>query len=639
MSELLVSGLRSRSRTERPTITALAGGLGVPLASLGLVSALAASNGGYFPTAWGWSALLLALVAALALILRAELPADALSLVWVGAWTAVAAWSAVAVSWSAVPSQSVLEVERILVYVAAVAAVAALARGDLVPRLLGGTLAGVTAVAAYALGTRLFPDRIGAFDPTAGYRLATPVGYWNGLGVLSAVGAVLALGIAARAAHAVSRAAAAAAAVVLVSTVYFTFSRGSWIALGIGLLASLALSPRRLQLATTFLLTAPFAAAAVWLGTRADALTHLGAPLAQATRDGHRLAAAVALLAVGAGIAAALRGVVEPRLPIPTPLRLAYGALLVLAAAGALAAVFARFGGPVTIAHTAWSSFKAPPLGGRNLNDRLFTFSGNGRVDLWTAAWDDARAHPWLGSGPGTYEPWWYEHRGTQLNVRDAHALYLEELAEVGPLGLALLALALGVPLVAAVKARANPFAAAAFGAYAAWLVHAGVDWDWELTGVTLPALLCGGALVAAAGTRRRRGTRTIRSIGLGLVASLGVFAFVGLGANVHLATAASAAEDGRWVDSERAARAALGWAPWSAEAWQRIAEAQIGRGELAPAAESLRQALAKNPRDWELWLELAEVTDSRRALARAEALNRLAPEVAAGRRAVGGGR
>lgn len=636
VSEQLVSGLRGRSRAERVTAAALAGSLAVPVFTFGLVCALAASNGGYFPTSWGWAALVLSLVAAVTLIVRARVASDPGALLWVGAWAAVAAWYAIAATWSSQSAATALEVERVLVYVAAALAVAALARPELVDRLLGGTLAGIAAVSAYALGTRLFPDRIGVFDPTAGYRLGTPVGYWNGLGILSVVGALVALGFAARASWAVSRAAAGAAVVVLVTTVYFTFSRGSWIALGVGLLASLALSPRRLQLATTFLATAPFAAAAVWLGSREDALTHVGAPLARATRDGHRLAAAVAILAAAAGLAAALRGALEARLALPRALRLAYGCALVLAAAAVLGAVFARYGSPVAIADRAWASFKAPPAAtGGDLNRRLLNLSSNGRIDLWSAAWRDARAHPWLGSGPGTYEAWWYEHRGTALNVRDAHELYLETLAEVGPLGLALLALALAVPLAAAVRARRRPLAAAAFGAYVAWLAHAAVDWDWELTGVSLAALLCGGALVVAAAGERGRPSAAIRGAGLALAVAAGAFAFVGLGANIHLASAASAAGDARWLDSERSARAALRWAPWSPQAWQRVAEAQIGRGRLAEGSASLRRAIAKDPRDWELWLELAEVADSRKALARAEALNPLSAEVADARAVV----
>jgi hypothetical protein len=81
------------------------------------------------------------------------------------------------------------------------------------------------------------------------------------------------------------------------------------------------------------------------------------------------------------------------------------------------------------------------------------------------------------------------------VSVRDAHSLYLETLAELGLLGLALLGLALAPPLLAAFRGAS----AAAAGGYVAFLVHAGLDWDWELPAVTLAGLLCGAALIALA--------------------------------------------------------------------------------------------------------------------------------------------
>ena len=50
-----------------------------------------------------------------------------------------------------------------------------------------------------------------------------------------------------------------------------------------------------------------------------------------------------------------------------------------------------------------------------------------------------------------------------------------------------------------------TPLVPAAFGAPAAPSLHAGSDWDWELAGVTLAAVVCGAALVVAARPRRRR--------------------------------------------------------------------------------------------------------------------------------------
>ena len=120
--------------------------------------------------------------------------------------------------------------------------------------------AGISVVCLYALATRLFPRAVGVFDQIAGYRLSEPVGYWNALGLLASFGLLLAFGLVARAEHLLVRLPAAASAVPLALTCYFTFSRGAWLALAAGLLVALVLDPRRLQLALTVAVIAPWPA-------------------------------------------------------------------------------------------------------------------------------------------------------------------------------------------------------------------------------------------------------------------------------------------------------------------------------------------------------------------------------------------
>ena len=164
--------------------------------------------------------------------------------VWLAAVVLLAVWIAVSTIWSADETRSILEAERALVYLAAASAVLLIARTAAIPHLLGGVLAGATAISGYALGTRLFPERLGAFDPISGYRLAGPVGYWNVLGLLAAMGALLALGFGANDCRG---RAAGAALVVLVPTIYFTFGRGPWIALAAGFVFAAVCDPRRVQ--------------------------------------------------------------------------------------------------------------------------------------------------------------------------------------------------------------------------------------------------------------------------------------------------------------------------------------------------------------------------------------------------------
>ena len=120
------------------------------------------------------------------------------------------------------------------------------------------------------------------------------------------------------------------------------------------------------------------------------------------------------------------------------------------------------------------------------------------RPHYWRAALSDARDYPQLGSGAGSFDDYWLEHRGLEVEVRDAHSLYLESLAELGPVGLALVLLALSLPLVGAIRARGGAVTSAALGGYVAFLVHAGLDWDWEVPVVTIAAIACATALLGA---------------------------------------------------------------------------------------------------------------------------------------------
>jgi tetratricopeptide (TPR) repeat protein len=600
-----------------------------------VVLPLAAGDGGYWPTAWGWAALALFWVAAAGLVLRPDIRMRRMEAGFVAMFVALFGWILASISWSASPTRTILEAERILLYIAGCLAAVVVVRSRSYRALLGGLWGAVSLVCAYSVLTRLFPERLGIVDPIAGYRLSEPLGYWNGLGIFAAIGTLLALGLAARGRRGLVRAGAAASLPVVVLTLYFTFSRGAWVALGVGLLAAIVLDPRRLDVMTATLALAPWPALAVWFASHAEGVTRIDASLAAAASDGRRLAPIVVALAVAASAVSVALTVLERRLRIARPLRRAYAGVLVLLVASALAAVFVRYGPPPTLAVKAYDAFTAaPPRFDPNLNRRLFNLSGGARLEQWSVAWSDYEDHPWLGSGAGSYEQYWLQHRSIAGKVRDAHSLYLETLAELGPVGLGLLVAALGIPALAAVKARRHRLVPAAFGAYVAYLVHAGVDWDWEMPVVTLIALFCGTALLVAARDERTKSiSAPFRAVALVAVFVLAASVFVGLVGNSALAASEKAARAGELERAEAEARKAARWAPWSSEAWEQLAEVRFARGAAAAARASLRTAIAKDPRNWNLWYELALQSDTkaaqRVALARARRLNPLSPEIA----------
>jgi O-antigen ligase len=425
------------------------------------------------------------------------------------------------------------------------------------------------------------------------------------------------------------RAWAAASTLVLVPTLYFTFSRGAWFALAIGLVAFVALHPRRLQALATVVATAPAPAIAVLVASRQEALTGSGAELGKAVHQGHRLALLLVALAVGAAVLSAANAAAERRW---SGMRLVQQGIAVVVAAALVAGIgvaLARYGSPVSLAQRGWHSFAAPPKKiGTNLNERLFSFSGTRRVPQWRVALGEVERHPWTGTGAGTFEQDWNARRPSSFKVRDAHNLYLEVLAELGPLGLATLVAFLGIPLVALARRGREPIAAAAAAVYVAYLAHAALDWDWEMPAVTLTAIACGGSLVAAAGSGRLR----VRVPAAALAGAIGVLALLGLPGNLQLSRGASAARAGDWTAAAAHARSAERWAPWSSAPWQQLGEARLARGEFVAARASFRRAIDRNPADWELWFDLARSSTGqvqRAALAKAAALNPFSPEIA----------
>ena len=132
---------------------------------------------------------------------------------------------------------------------------------------------------------------------------------------------------------------------------------------------------------------------------------------------------------------------------------------------------------------------------------------GEQRPYYWAVAWHEYQANPLLGSGAGTFARHWRQERPLPLDVQDAHSLYLETLAEVGPLGLLLVVTVLATPLAAGFRRPAEMATAALPAAYVAFLLHVGIDWDWEMPIVMLAGLACGAALLL--GSRVSVGVQT----------------------------------------------------------------------------------------------------------------------------------
>jgi O-antigen ligase len=134
-------------------------------------------------------------------------------------------------------------------------------------------------------------------------------------------------------------------------------------------------------------------------------------------------------------------------------------------------------------------------------NARLVS-SDSVRGDFWRVARGAFADEPLRGVGSGGFAVAWLRERPILYSARDAHSLYLETLAELGVVGLALLLAFLGGVAASARQAhRRDPvLVAGPVAVLCAWVVHAGLDWDWEMPALALVFVVLAGLVVAQAG-------------------------------------------------------------------------------------------------------------------------------------------
>jgi hypothetical protein len=459
-------------------------------------TALAFFSGGYFDEARLWAA-----IGAFALVLLAAIASDQpLPRSWpgrlaLGGLAALTAWTALSISWAPLAGPAFHDTQRLLLYLAVLTASAALLRGwataeAVEPALAAGTLI----VIGYGLSGRLLPGLIHeTHSLSAAGRLEQPLTYWNATGALAAIGVVLCARLSGDGSRReVTRAAAAAAAVPLGVGVYLSFSRGALAALGAGLLVLLLLSFDRVQLRAIAIAVAGGVLASIPAGLMSGVRSLHGSA---GTREGQgalMLALLLALMAAAGGLTLRLiRGGREPR-PLPAIKRVhLVGALVVLLLATAL-----------LVARSHEKTTASPARGATTA--RLSSIESN-RYAYWRVAGHMFAAHPLRGEGSGSFAVEWLERRRIPEAAQDAHSLYIETAAELGLVGLAALAAFLWGEAAAGRRAylRDRALTAGWIAALAVWLVHAGLDWDWEMPALSLIAVILAGALIAH-GERQR---------------------------------------------------------------------------------------------------------------------------------------
>jgi len=625
--------------------------LGVIAFAIPLTAAvmLAFASGGYFITTWGIASLvLIGVVALIALGGRGGIGGPA-GIAALAAWFAFAAWQGLSVGWAHEPAASQQAMAQTALYgVVFTLGLTGLRCPTWLSWLSAATLFAIWVPVTIAVAARLLPGQVGE-DTFA--RLTWPITYWNGLGALAGFGLLLAIGITGSPrVDRLIRGAVAAAAPVFGLALYLTLSRGAIVAVAVMLIILIAIGPNRLETIASSVVALGATAALAALAEHQGNLVALGGELPEHASQGHTVALA---LVAAMGVCAAL-GVlaVHGAARITGRPRVITSAVVAAVAALMLAAGWTTAGpggNPVRWADDQFQSFKSFGSGDRSddsVASRLAVAAGSGRWQNWGVAWDQWRSEPVTGTGAGDFRFEWNERRDVDLMVVNAHSLYLETLGESGLIGLLLLITPLGIAVGAVgalrVRRRGHPasrdimVAMCAAGVVA---LHAAGDWDWQLTAVTIPAMLLGAAALRAAvqalGADRPAGWRTRGPVLAGCALAL-VFTIGPVGAATLVDDAKTEARKGNLEEALHTARDAQGLqgnapAPHLVEAYILTDLNRPARADAAFAA-----ALARSPRDWSVMADWAAALIRRgdRAAAvpllrRAKRLNPREPRIA----------
>ncbi len=606
-----------------------------------LTGYLAFASGGFFPgqVAVGAAALALALLLRLTVAHRPLEGWSAGAAAVAGVATLLAIWSLLSAAWSDAPARALFEFDRALLYLLAFGVMACFARrpADLAA-VLRWVLAAIVVVALAALATRLLPDVFEAVPGREPARLAHPLTYWNALSVLCALGFVLAIH-AASGEHepAAVRVMATAAIPILVVAGYFPLSRGGIATAVAGLLLyALLARPRRLPIA--LLAAGPAAVVALVHAYGAEALATVTYFEPPGPDEGRSVLAVLAAAAGGAALLRVLALPLERRLDaLPAPGRRARVTAALASAAlavGALGAAWVAFDGGDRVRDQYRAFVRGNIVDpGADTRRRLSTAGNNGRLDVWRVGRDTFSAEPLHGAGAGTFQLAWERERPVAVRVVDGHSLYLETAAELGAVGLALLALLLAGLVAGIARGFRGPerhARAALLAAAVALLLHAGIDWDWEMPALFAWLFAAAGTAWArppddaASGDGPARLTRVVAGLGCLLLAVTPVLVVASDGALSRARAAFERGDCGTAVDVALDSTEAL---PVRAEPFELIGYCDLRAGEPGLAVAAFEAARRRDPEAWQYAYGLSVARalageDPRPAIAAARRLN-----------------
>jgi O-antigen ligase len=597
--------------------------IGTVLLLPALMIYLGFNAGGYFAGTTGWAAAALAIVLAVRVAVSGRaLTAPSLSLALAAAVLALfAGWTLLSGGWSGNYGRSLIEFDRALLYLLVLLAFGSIQAPRHALRYLpiGLALAAVILCAA-GLATRTLPDLWPFTLPSDRSRLAYPVTYSNGLGILASLGIVACLHISSWDREPlVARILAAAALPLLTATLVLTFSRGAILAGAIGVLVYAVLGrPRGLLTAVVGVL--PFVALAAYAAYDAELLATEHPTSSAAMEQGREAARTVGAAMLGGGAFLSLLLPLERRLgrQMPKPSRPVAAVIAAAVLIGVATAAVLK--GPDAVRSLREDIVGKGSSGDDLTRERvtsptdLVNTGGQSRVEYWRIALDAFEDEPIRGTGVGTFAERWARDRPTAESATEGHSVYLETLGELGVVGASLIVVVLAMlvrPFIMRLRRGRRPLQAAGLALAAAWLVHAGIEWDWELPVLTLWLFAFGGCALAASPARLGRPRAPAPLMRLIVVFACLLIAVTPATIAVsqsRLDAAVAALVRGDCGTAERLASEASSALPPRAEPYEILAYCHSRAGQHRRAVAMMKQAIERDPHDWELVYGLAVV-------------------------------
>jgi O-antigen ligase/polysaccharide polymerase Wzy-like membrane protein len=603
------------------------------------VFALSYADGGFAPTTRSYAGIaawwLLGAGAAIG-IASARAGVNRLALLAVGLFAALAVWTLISVNWATDAERAFAQFNQVSLYVAVLAIAIVLARFVPASWVVGGVALAVSAIAIVALVSRFYPSTFGLQQalkilPTLGSRLSFPLGYWNGLGIEVALAYPLLLAIMTSRRSRVASALAALPLPALAAVMYLTSSRGAFVAAGVGVIVFLVLTPRRWPALAAVVVAGMAGTVAVAALVHKTALVDGQMSTALGVSQGHRAGLLIGIACVVTALAWA--GLAELGRRVPTPPRVVGVAVAIAVVGLALVVIVASH--PVRKFDQFKSTSAASGPHSTATTAHLLESSGSGRWQFWSAAISEFRAHPLNGGGAGSWEAWWLQHGSLPIYSEFAHSLYLESLAELGIIGLLLIAGAVLVAAVGAVRSarllQSGEIAAAA-ACGIAFFVAAAYDWVWQLAGIAIVGVgMLGFALGALPAERATAWGRfgALRPIIALLAVAAIVPQYVVLASGTHLRNSQAAFNAGDGARARSEALAAKAIEPWAAGPYLQLGFVAAAEHHYPEAVRWGQEAIRRARRDWGVWAAQAgfetqagNIEAARRALAEARRLN-----------------